>query len=125
MTGPPAVRLASETTIRVVPKKARAFKAKGRVRVVGQDGALVDVCAGPRLQRYLAAPNAEIIRAHNGTVMFVRLLAFGDDRKHCDEKHGNSNRTFQGHTAASRGNPESTYHHKLQACEAYRVGVKQ
>jgi len=44
VTGPPAVRPATEPTIRVVPKQARASGATRRVRIVNEDGVPIDKC---------------------------------------------------------------------------------
>lgn len=91
MTGPPATRPAPETVSRGSrEKQPRAFKGSGRVRVVGEDDFLVDVCPADRLDQYLAAPNAEVKRRQDGSIRLVRLRSFGDDRGHLGEDHGRS-----------------------------------
>jgi hypothetical protein len=51
---------------------------------------VVDVCDQSQLQKYLGAPNAEVIRAHSGRIVAIRLHSFGNDDGHSPERHGRS-----------------------------------
>jgi hypothetical protein len=66
MSTPPAAQPISETTVWGVAKQAQASEAAKRVRIIGLNGCVVDICTGDRLRRYLGAPNKEIIRSHQG-----------------------------------------------------------
>jgi hypothetical protein len=91
MTGPPAERLHSDTVSRGSrEKQPRAFDGGGRVRVVGEDDILLDICAPDGLGRYLGALNAEVKRRKDGSIRLVRLRSRGDDRGHLGECHGSS-----------------------------------
>lgn len=109
---PPSARSNSQTTFRGVGNKARADEHSGRVRIISENGELIDVCTGAQLQRYMKAANAETLRSYNGRIRAVRLRSLGDERGHSPELHGNSCKTLLGHTPASRANPEALYHHK-------------
>jgi hypothetical protein len=76
-------------------KQPRALEAARRVRVVGEDDILLDVCAPDQLGRYLTAPNAEVKRRTDGSVRLIRLLSMGDDRGHLGENHGRSTVTTE------------------------------
>jgi hypothetical protein len=102
MTGPPATRPIAQTTAWGVEKQAHVSEAARRVRVVGLDNRLLDICTEERIQRYLNAPNTEIIRSHGGTIVAIKLLSAGDDSGHLGEQHGNSNQT----TRMERGENE-------------------
>ena len=65
------------------------------MRVVGEDGVLIDVCPPDRLGRYLAAPNAEVKRRADGSIKLIRLRSMGDDRGHLGENHGRSTVTTE------------------------------
>jgi hypothetical protein len=93
MSEPSAARPISETTDWGVEKQAQASEAARRVRVIGLNDRLIDICSGDRLRRYLRAPNKEIIRSHQGRIVAIKLLSAGDDRGHSGEQHGNSIRT--------------------------------
>ncbi len=95
MTGPPAKAPASETTSRVVEKQTRAFAVARRVRVVNHEGVVIDVCTPDRLQRYLDAPNAELIHAHGGKLVAIKLLSVGDDSGHLGEGQRSSARSLR------------------------------
>jgi hypothetical protein len=43
-----------------------------------------------RIRRLLVAPNAVPVRTHGGKLVGIRLLSFGDERGHSDERHGTS-----------------------------------
>src|SRR5438128_1428016 len=90
MKGPPAARPATETTIREVENKAREFEFGRRVRIVNDEVQIIDVCGADRLQRYLQAPNAELVRANSGKIVAIKLLSVGNDRGHLGEHHGSS-----------------------------------
>lgn len=96
MTGPPAARPPDETVSRGSrEKQPRAFEAGRGVRVVGEDDILLEVCAPHLLERYLAAPNAEVKRRKDGSIRLIRLRSQGDDRRHLGECHGSSTRTTE------------------------------
>ena len=91
MTGPPAVRPVPDSVSRGSRKdQPRAFGEERRVRIVGEDDVLIEVCPPDRLDRYLAAPNAEVKRRRDGSIRLIRLLSVGDDRGHRAENHGSS-----------------------------------
>jgi hypothetical protein len=72
-------------------KQPRAFDGNGRVPVLGENGAVVDVCTTTdRLAPYLAATNAEVKKRADGSIRLVRLLGGSDDRGHLGERHGRS-----------------------------------
>jgi hypothetical protein len=95
MSGPPATKPESKTTIREVAKQTRAFAVAGRVRVINHEGAVIDICAPDRLQRYLDAPNVELIHAHGGKLVAIKLLSVGDDRGHLGEGQRSSARSLR------------------------------
>jgi hypothetical protein len=96
MTGPPPVQPAANTVSRGSrEQQPRAFGDERRVRIVGQDDTLIEVCPPDRLGRYLAAPNAEVKRRRDGSIRLIRLLSFGDDRGHLGENHGRSTVTTE------------------------------
>jgi len=96
MTGPPATRPTPDTVSRGSrDKQPRAFEVGRRVRVVGEDDVLLEVCAPERLGCYLAAPNAEVKRRKDGSIRLIRLLSTGDDRGHLGEQHGRSTETTE------------------------------
>jgi hypothetical protein len=96
VTGPPAARPNSDPVSRGSRiQQPRAFEEGGRVRVVGEDDILLDVCAPDQLGRYLNAPNAEVKRRKDGSIRLIRLLAMGDDRGHLGESHGRSTVTTE------------------------------
>src|SRR5215472_1551109 len=96
MTGPPAARLHPDTASRGSrDKQPRAFGEGRRVRVVGEDDVLVDICPPDRLGRYLGAPNAEVKRRADGSIRLVQLRSVGDDRGHVGENHGRSTITTE------------------------------
>jgi hypothetical protein len=96
MTGPPATRPYHDPVSRGSgEKQPRAFDKGGRVRVVGEDGVLVDVCSPDDLGRYLSAPNAEVRRRADGSIRFIRLRSMGDDRGLRGERHGRSTVTTE------------------------------
>lgn len=96
MTGPPAARPHRDTVSRGSrEKQPRAFEAGRRVRVVGEDDLLLEVCAPERLGRYLTAVNAEVKRRQDGSIRLVRLRSEGDDRGHLGESHGRSTVTTE------------------------------
>jgi hypothetical protein len=63
--------------------------------VVGEDDILIEVCTTERLDRYLAAPNAEVKRRKDGSIRLIRLRPAGDDRGHLGENHGRSTTTTE------------------------------
>jgi hypothetical protein len=64
--------------------------------VLGENDVVIDVCRTPdRLARYLAAPNAEVKTASDGSVRLIRLLSGGDDRGHLGDNHGRSTVTTE------------------------------
>ncbi len=85
----PAARPETKPTIREVDKEAREFERGGRGRVFGEFG-LIAVCRLSQAAKYLNAPNAERVRARNGTVVAIRLHSFGNDLGHAGEHHGSS-----------------------------------
>jgi len=96
MRGPPPAQPPSDTVSRGSRKQQpRAFDGGNRVRVVGDDDILLDVCAPDQLGRYLTAPNAEVKRRKDGSVRLIRLLSMGDDRGHLGENHGRSTVTTE------------------------------
>src|SRR5258707_1510729 len=96
MTGPPAIRPASDTVSRGSRKQQPRALGGGRgVRVVGEDDLLIDVCPPERLGRYLSAPNAEVKRRADGSIRLVHLRSPGDDRGHLGEYHGRSTVTTE------------------------------
>jgi hypothetical protein len=96
MTAPPAARPVPDTVSRGSrEKQPRAFEAGRRVRVVGEDDLLLEVCAPERLGRYLTAANAEVKRRQDGSIRLVRLRSAGDDRGHLGEDHGRSTITTE------------------------------
>jgi hypothetical protein len=96
MTGPPMLRQDTETVSRGSrQKQPRAFERAGRVPVLGEGDALIDVCTPDRLKSYLTAPNAEIKRRADGSIKFIRLRSVGEDRGHFGERHGRSNVTTE------------------------------
>ena len=96
MIGPPAERPCPDTVFRGSrDKQPRAFGGDRRVRIVGDDDLLIEVCPPDRLGRYLAAPNAEVKRRKDGSIRFIRLLSLGDDRGHLGESHGRSTITTE------------------------------
>ena len=65
------------------------------MRIFGQNG-LVDVCTSKeQLDRYIRAPNADVVRSQDGRIQAVRLWSVGDDRGHAGERHGSSTVTTQ------------------------------
>jgi hypothetical protein len=94
MTSPPAVRPNTQPSIRLDEKEGRASGAARRVRIVSDYG-LVDTCSSddPRLQRYLNAGNAEVIRTYTGKLVTIRLHSVANDHGHLGEGGGNSNIT--------------------------------
>ena len=96
MTGPPARWPHPDTVSRGSrEEQPRAFDGARRVRVVGEDGLVIDVCPPDRLARYLTAPNAEVKRRSDGSIKLVRLRSVGDDRGHLGENHGRSTVTTE------------------------------
>jgi hypothetical protein len=59
-------------------KQRRAFDGEQRVRVVGEDGILLDVCTPDKLDRYLNAPNVEVKRRKDGSIRLIRFLPMGE-----------------------------------------------
>jgi hypothetical protein len=59
-------------------------------------------CDADRIERYLSAPNVEIIRSNRGMLVAIKLRSVGDDSGHLGEQHGNSNKT----TRMERGENE-------------------
>ncbi len=95
MTGPP-VRPHSDPVFRGSrEQQPRAFDEGKRVRVLGEDDMLLDVCAPDQLGRYLTAPNVEVKRRKDGSIRLIRLLSMGDDRGHLGENHGRSTVTTE------------------------------
>lgn len=84
-----------QTTFREAEKQTRAFEVGKRVRIFNSENALVDVCAIDRAERYLRAPNSQLLRTHGGKIIGIKLLSFGDDRNHSVEHHGSSLTTTQ------------------------------
>jgi hypothetical protein len=92
----PAQRPVTQTTFLGVAKEARADERGRRVRIIDEDGTLVDVCDAAQVEKkYRAAKNAEIICANNGRIVAVRLTNQADDRGHMGERHGRSTVTTQ------------------------------
>jgi len=96
MMQPPAGRPASNTVSRGSrDSQPRAFGNSRSVRVVGEDGILIDVCGQDGLNRYFAAPNAEVKRRSDGSIKHILLRSVGDDRGHMGENHGRSTITTE------------------------------
>ena len=93
MTGPQAAPVTVSRGSR--NQQPRALEAGRRVRVVGEDDVLLEVCGPERLGRYLAAPNAEVKRRKDGSIRLVRVRSVGDDRGHLGEQHGRSTMTTE------------------------------
>lgn len=89
---PPGAFTRSQPTIRVVEKQARANERKRRVRVISDCGKVIGLCepGSPQYHRFIAAPNAEVLRTHAGVVTAIRLLSFDDQQGHSGEHHGSS-----------------------------------
>jgi hypothetical protein len=102
MSGPSAARPISETTVWGVEKQAHVSEAARRVRIIGLDNRFIDICTADRIERYLNAPNTEIIRSNRGMIVAIKLLSAGDDSGHLGEQHGNSTQT----TRRERGENE-------------------
>ena len=80
-----------ETPIRVGQKQTRAVEGNRGVRVIDSVGRLVGVIREPSvITKYLAAPNAEAVRDHKGSVRAIRLASLSDDRGEMGERHGSS-----------------------------------
>ena len=96
MTGPPAKQVQTDTVFRGSrEKQPRAFDESRRVRVVGEDDVLIEVCSHERALRYVDACNAEVIKRTDGSIRFIRLRPVGDDRRHLGENHGRSTLTTE------------------------------
>jgi len=96
MTGPPGVKPNPDTVSRGSrQKQPRAFDGSRRVRVIGENDVLIEVCTPDCLGRYLAAPNVEVKRKTDGSIKLVRLRSGGDDRGHQGESHGRSTVTTE------------------------------
>jgi hypothetical protein len=96
VTGPPGLRLTTDTASRGSrEKQPRAFDEGRRVRVLGENDILIDVCTADRLGAYLAAPNVEVKTRTDGSIKLVRLRSIGDDRGHQGECHGRSTITTE------------------------------
>jgi hypothetical protein len=96
VTGPPGLRPNTDTVSRGPrEKQPRAFNECRRVRVLGENDVVIDVCTLDRLARYLAAPNVEVKLRADGSIKFVRLRSVGDDRGHQGECHGRSTVTTE------------------------------
>ncbi len=96
MTGPPADRLEPHTvSLGSRDKQPRAFDGARPVRVLGENGTLIDVCTPERLRGYLAAANVEVHKRTDGSIKYIRLLPLGDDRGHTGERHGQSTITTE------------------------------
>jgi hypothetical protein len=76
-------------------QQPRAFDEGKRVRVVGEDDILLDVCTSDQLDHYLTAPNAEVKRRGDGSIRLIRLRSMGDDRAHLGESQGRSTVTSE------------------------------
>lgn len=94
MKAPPAVRPSTQPSTRRDEKQGRESGGTKRVRIVSDYG-VVDTCStdDSRLQRYLEARNAELIRNHKGRVVAIKLHSAGNDFGHLGERWGNSNIT--------------------------------
>ena len=96
MTGPPGTGpLPGKVSRGSHEKQPRALSEERRVRVVGEDDILIEVCTPERLNRYLAAPNAEVKRRADGSIRLVRLRSHGDHRGYLGEGHGRSTVTTE------------------------------
>jgi hypothetical protein len=96
MTVPPADWPVSGTVSRGSrEKQPRAFGDERRVPIISEIDEVIDVRTQGTLDRYLVAPNAEVKRRRDGSVKYIRLRSFGDDRGHPGEKHGRSTITTE------------------------------
>ena len=95
MTGPPALRLPDTVSRGSRQKQPRVFDEGRRVPVVGENDVLVEVCSADHLDRYLNAPNAEVIKRTDGSIRLIRLLSLGDDRGRQGECRGRSTVTTE------------------------------
>lgn len=96
MTGPPGGGHETDSGFRgSQEQQPRAFDEGRRVRVIGEDDLLIEVCSDERAARYLNAPNAEVKKRTDGSIRMIRLRAMGDDRSHLGEGHGRSTRTTE------------------------------
>ncbi len=96
MTGPLALRSLPQTVSRGSrQQQPRAFEEGRRVRVIGEDDELLEVCTPDRMGRYLNAPNAEVKRRADGSIRLIRLHAMGDDRGRQGECHGRATVTTE------------------------------
>jgi hypothetical protein len=96
MTGPPRTQPTTETVfLGSRDKQPRAFDRGRRVRVIGENDVLIDVCTQEDAQRYLSAQNAEVKTSADGSIKYIRLQSRGDDRKHAGERHGRSTVTTE------------------------------
>lgn len=89
-TGPPHAQQVANTTMRVVEKQARPFTTVARRVAIVSDAGDHFMCGAGCVQRYLNAPNAELIVTHGGKLRAIKLHSVGDDRGHSAEHHGNS-----------------------------------
>ena len=87
MTGPLAGWTATRTTSWGVEKQARERIVARSVRILGLDNRLIEVCPRNRIERYLNVSNVQIITAHGGKIVGIRLLSIGDDTGHLGELH--------------------------------------
>jgi hypothetical protein len=96
MTGPPPLRSHRETVSRGSrDEQPREFEGGRRVRVVGEDGVLIEVCSPESVRRYMGAPNADVKTRKDGSIRAVHLRSQGDDRGHLGERHGRSTVTTE------------------------------
>jgi hypothetical protein len=100
MNSPPAPKPNTKTSLRRDgEKQGRVFDGARAVRVFNEHDFLV-ACLHPshdaeQIRRLLGAPNAIPVRKHNGKIVGIRLLSFGDDRCHSGEQHGRSTVTTE------------------------------
>ena len=99
MIGLPAAAAASKPSIRRDEKQGREFEGSGAVRVFSVDGYFVTRLSSlkdsEQIRRLLRAPNAEAVRKHDGKLVGIKLLSFGDDRGDSGERHGRSTVTTE------------------------------
>jgi hypothetical protein len=96
MKPPPAVGCVPEAVSRGSREnEPRAFAVGRGVRVIGEDGNLIEVCPPDRLDRYLAAANADVKRRADGSIRLIRLRSTGDDHRQPRGSFGKSTITTE------------------------------
>jgi hypothetical protein len=89
------MRPTSQPTFREVAKEARSPAKTRKVSVFFGGHKEVLESESERFKTLLKAPNIDVVRAHSGKIVAVRLLSFDDQRGHSGERHGRSTVTTE------------------------------